>query len=111
MHSISKKRKRLIETACEEIEMVRRLIETNIHKYENIIEVAGEIDIYSLDQACGDVDRTIRYIRKIIIVIPSIVEKMKEENRKKRLRKRLDEIRRKSLRKRTAIQNFLDKKG
>ena len=28
---------RLIEIACEEIEMVRKSIETNMHKYENII--------------------------------------------------------------------------
>ena len=55
--------------------MVRRLIETNVHKYTNIIEVAGEIDIYALDQTCADIDKTIEYIRKIIIMIPSIVEK------------------------------------
>ena len=55
--------------------MVRRLIETNVHKYTNIIEGAGEIDIYALDQTCADIDKTIEYIRKIIIMIPSIVEK------------------------------------
>ena len=68
-------KKRLIKTACEEIEMVIRLIETNMNKFENIIESAGEMDIYALDQACTDIDKTIRYIRKIIIMIPSIVEK------------------------------------
>ena len=88
--------KRLIKTTCEEIEMVRRLIETNIHKYENIVKGVGEMDIYSLDQACADIDRTIGYIQKIIIMIPSIVEK-------------IDEFRRKRLRRRIAIQNFLNK--
>ena len=78
------------------MEMVRRLIETNIHKYENIIKGAGEMDIYSLDQACADIDRTIGYIQKIIIMIPSIVEK-------------IDEFRRKRLSRRIAIQNFLNK--
>ena len=65
----------LIKAAHEEIEMVRRLIETNVHKYENIINGAGEMDIYALDQACADIDKTIGYIRKILIVIPSIAEK------------------------------------
>ena len=57
--------------------MIRRLIENNMHKYGNIIEGAGEMDIYSLDQACADIDRAIGYIRKIIIMIPSIAEKRK----------------------------------
>ena len=55
-------------------------------KYENIIEDAGEMDIYALGQACADIDKTIGYIRKIVIKIPSIVEeKMKKlnENRKR----------------------------
>ena len=65
----------LIKAAHEEIEMVRRLVEENIHKYENIINGVEEIDIYALDQACADIDKTIGYIRKILIVIPSIAEK------------------------------------
>ena len=51
------------------------MIETNVHKYTNIIEGAGETDIYALDQTFADIDKTIGYIRKIIIMIPSIVEK------------------------------------
>ena len=65
----------LIKAAHEEIEMVRRLAEDNIHKYENIINGVEEMDIYALDQACADIDKTIGYIRKILIVIPSIAEK------------------------------------
>ena len=70
--------------------MVRILIETNIHKYERIINNAGEMDIYSLDQACADIDRTIGYIRKIIIMIPSILKKMEEkiEEEEKKLREK-----------------------
>ena len=90
------KKKRLIKITCEEIEIARRLIETSIHKYENIIKGGGEMDIYSLDQACADIDRTIGYIQKIIIMIPSIVEK-------------IDEFRRKGLSRRIAIQNLLNK--
>ena len=86
----------LIETAHEEIEMVRRLIMANIHKYKNIIKGAGEMDIYALDQACADIDKTIGCIRKIIIMIPSITEKKKKkidmikENEK---RKKYQEVR------------------
>ena len=71
----------------EEIEMVRRLIMANIHKYKNIIKDAGEIDIYALDRACADIDKTIGYIQKIIIMIQSIAEKIKidmmKENKKR----------------------------
>ena len=51
--------------------MIRRFIETNVHKYENIIKGAG----YALDQACAYIDKTIGHIRKIITMIPSITEK------------------------------------
>ena len=74
-YSITPEKTRLIKTAREEKKMVRWLIETNVHKYTNIIEGAGEIDIYALDQTFADIDKTIGYIRKIIIMIPSIVEK------------------------------------
>ena len=72
-------KKILVKAAHEEIEMFRRLIETNIPKYENIIKGAGEMDIHALDQLCADIDKTIGYIRKMIIMIPSIAEK--NENR------------------------------
>ena len=72
---ITHEKKMLIKAAHEEIEMVRRLVEDNIHKYENIINGVEEMDIYALDQACADIDKTIGYIRKIMIMIPSIAEK------------------------------------
>ena len=80
--------KRLIKIACDEIEMVRRLIETNIHKYERIIKNAGEMDIYSLDQACADIDNTAGYIRTIIFKISSIVEKIEEKINEKNKKRR-----------------------
>ena len=63
---IAHEKKVLIKAAPKEIEMVRRLIEVNIPKYENIIKDAGELDIYALDQTCADIDKTIGYIRKIM---------------------------------------------
>ena len=38
------------------------------------------MNIYALNQACADIDKTIGYIRKVITMIPSITGK-KNENR------------------------------
>ena len=90
---IAHEKKALIKAAQKEIEIVRKLIETNVHKYENIIKGAGQIDIYALEQACADIDKTIGYIRKIITMIPSITEKkmkidmIKENEERKILQK------------------------
>ena len=83
--TISSQKIRLITIAHEEIEIVRRLIETNARKYVNIIKDAGEMDIYALGQACADIDKTIGHMRKIIIMIPSIVEKKNIIYHKKRV--------------------------
>ena len=53
------------------------------------------MDIYALDQACTDIDKTIRYIQKIITMIPSITEKkmkidMIKENEERKI---LQEVR------------------
>ena len=90
-YSITLEKTRLIKTAREEKKMVRWLIETNVHKYTNIIEGAGEIDIYALDQTFADIDKTIGYIRKIIIMIPSIVEKKMKIHMIKEYEKKIKE--------------------
>ena len=74
-NTIALEKTMLIKAAHEEIELIRRLIENNVHKYENIINGEREMDIYALDQACADIGKTIGYVRKIIIKIPSIVQK------------------------------------
>ena len=71
--TISSQKIRLITIAHEEIEIVRRLIETNARKYVNIIKDAGEMDIYALGQACADIDKTTGHIRKIIIMINYLI--------------------------------------
>ena len=63
--------------------MVERLIVISYRKYENIIRGAKEIDIYALDQTCADIDKTIGYIQKIVIMMPSIVEKIIEIRRRR----------------------------
>ena len=85
---IAHEKKVLIKATHKEIEMIRRLIEVSIPRYENTIKDAGEMDIYALDQACTDIDKTIGYVRKIIIMIPSITEKkMKIDMIKENIRK------------------------
>ena len=45
------------------------------------------MDIYAIDQACADIDKTIGYIRKIVIEISSIAEKKWKQIKKKKKRK------------------------
>ena len=52
-NTIALEKTMLIKAAHEEIELIRRLIETNVHKYENIINGEREMNIYALDQACA----------------------------------------------------------
>ena len=92
--------------------MVGRLIYTIASECRNIIKGAEEMDIYALDRTCADIDKTIGYIRKIIIKIPSVVEKrhimdMKKENEKilekhremSQIRKHLERNRKKNIEK------------
>ena len=64
----------LIEAARKEIRKIQQWIGNNVRKYENITEDGKDLDIYSLHQKCADTDRAIRYIRKVICMIFSIVE-------------------------------------
>ena len=45
--------------------MVRRLIETNMNKFENILTGAREMDIYALDDACADIDIVLDIYEKL----------------------------------------------
>ena len=58
--------------------MVVELISINLRKYLVILNNADKMSIYELDQACSDLDKNTRYIRKIIIDIPSIIDKTYE---------------------------------
>ena len=89
----------LINIIFIEVEMVRRLIETYFRMYMKILESAEKIEIHTLDQTCPNIDRTVGHIRKIIIKIPTIVEKKRiielknEYEKDKRLRERRQEKR------------------
>ena len=58
--------------------MVVELISINLRKYLVILNNADNMSIYELDQACSDLDKNTRYIWKIIIDIPSIIDKTYE---------------------------------
>ena len=62
---ITRDKIKLIDAARKEIEMVRRLIETNMNKYENILTGAREMDIYALDDACADIDIVLDIYEKL----------------------------------------------
>ena len=64
-----------IEIAVRKMEMVAELISINIRKYLVILNNAHKMSIYELDQACYDLDKNTGYIRKVIIEIPSIIDK------------------------------------
>ena len=53
------------------------------------------MNIYALDQACADIDKTIGYIRKVITMIPSITGKTNENryDKENEERKILQEVR------------------
>ena len=62
---ITRDKIKLIDAARKKIEMVRRLIETNMNKYENILTGAREMDIYALDDACADIDIVLDIYEKL----------------------------------------------
>ena len=96
---IVQQKRMLINIIFIEVEMVRRLIETYFRMYMKILESAEKIEIHTLDQTCANIDRTVGHIRKIIIKIPTIVEKKRiielknEYEKDKRLRERRQEKR------------------
>ena len=71
-------RSELILMARKEIEIIIRFIGAIICKYNKICMNAGEMDIHLLCQAFDDINKAVRHVRKIIIMMPSIVKKMFE---------------------------------
>ena len=82
--------------------MVRRLIDTYVRMYGKILESAEKMDIHTLDQACDNIDRTVGYIRKIIIKIPTIVD----TKRKKVLKNEYEFHQKKKERKKYPLTGF-----
>ena len=104
----------LINIVFKEVEMIRRLIETYVCVYGKKLESAEKIDIHTLDQTCANIDRTVGHIRKIIIKIPTIVDRKRkiqlkneyEKDKRLRERHRKKELRKKELRKKEGRKKY-----
>ena len=64
-----------IRIAVKEIEMVNTLIYANIKKYLLMLNNSNQMSYYEIDQLCSSTDKTVGYIRKIVLKIPDIIEK------------------------------------
>ena len=65
-----------IRIAVKEIEMVNTLIYANIKKYLLMLNNNNnKMSYYEIDQLCSSTDKTVGYIRKIVLKIPDIIEK------------------------------------
>ena len=65
-----------INIAVKELEMVINLISFNVKKYLVTPNNRNNKIYYQLDQLCSNTNKTVRYIRRIILKIPDIVDKM-----------------------------------
>ena len=55
--------------------MVNTLISANIKKYLLMLNNGDKISYYEIDQLCSSTDKTLGYIRKIVLTIPDIIDK------------------------------------
>ena len=64
-----------IRIVVKETEMVNTLIYANITKYLLMLNNSNKMSYYEIDQLCSSADKTVGYIRKIVLKIPDIIEK------------------------------------
>ena len=69
-----------IRIAVKEIEMVNTLIYANIKKYLLMLNNSNKMSYYEIDQLCSSTDKTVRYIQKIVLTIPDIIDKTYESS-------------------------------
>ena len=93
-----------INIAIKELEMVSNLISFNVKKYLVTLNNSNNKSCYELDQLCSHTDKTVGYIRRIILKIPDIVDKMYKSHNSKYI---LNNIKLKNLDKKF---NFLKEK-
>ena len=84
--------------------MVINLISFDVKKYLVTLNNSNNKSYYELDQLCSNTDKTVGYIRRIILEIPDIVDKMYKSHDSKYI---LNNIKLKTLDKRF---NFLKEK-
>ena len=64
-----------IRIAVKEIEMINTLISTNIKKYLLMLNSSDKMSYYEIDQLCFSTDKTVGYMRRIVLTIPDIIDK------------------------------------
>ena len=69
----------LISLTCEEIEIIKGLVEANMHKHNKVLMNAKEMNIHLLEQAYDNIDRNVGYIRKMIVKVPCIIKNLFEK--------------------------------
>ena len=84
--------------------MVINLISFDVKKYLVTLNNSNNKSYYELDQLCSNTDKTVGYIRRIILEIPDIVDKMYKSHDSKYI---INNIKLKTLDKRF---NFLKEK-
>ena len=68
-----------IGIAVREIEMVNTLISANIKKYLLMLNNIDKMSYQEIVQLCSSTDKTVGYIRKIVLTIPDIIDKTRNQ--------------------------------
>ena len=68
-----------IGIAVREIEMVNTLISANIKKYLLMLNNIDKMSYQEIDQLCSSTDKSVGYIRKIVLTIPDIIDKTRNQ--------------------------------
>ena len=68
-----------IGIAVREIEMVNTRISANIKKYLLMLNNIDKMSYQEIDQLCSSTDKSVGYIRKIVLTIPDIIDKTRNQ--------------------------------
>ena len=64
-----------IRITVREIEMINTLISAHIKKYLLMLNNSDQMSYYEIDKLCYSTDKTVGYIRNIVLTIPDIIDK------------------------------------
>ena len=64
-----------IKIAVKEIEMINTLVSSNIKKYLLTLNNSNKMSYYEIDRLCSSTDKTVGYIRRIVLKMPNIIDK------------------------------------
>ena len=64
-----------IKTAVKEIEVINTLMSVSIKKYLRMLNNSNKMSYYEIDRLCSSTDKTVGYIRRIVLKTPDIIDK------------------------------------